>query len=266
MECLAILKYVAPGAGAGDPGAPVFQEKIMDFTFHPIGILRSPFLEKFGIPRQARLVPEARARLELEPPYARRDAFRGLEAFSHVWLVFVFHEALREAWHATVRPPRLGGNRRVGVFASRSPFRPNPVGISAVALDGVVDSGDGLVLELSGVDLLDGTPVLDVKPYVPYADHVPRARGGFAAEAPEANLPVEFAPGARRVLKDQEAAGRPGLVKLVRRLLRLDPRPAYRTGRGKTGASRKRYGMRLYDLDVRWEVKDGRVRVVVVEK
>ncbi len=143
------------------------------FRFAPIGIVRSCFREKFGIPRQPGLAPAARATLELLPPHNQPAAVRGLEDFSHVWLVFVFHGVPASRWQPTVRPPRLGGNRRLGVFATRSPFRPNPIGLSVVALDRIVTGQGRVALHLSGVDVLDGTPVLDIKPYLPYADRVP---------------------------------------------------------------------------------------------
>ena len=151
----------------------------MRYSFDPIGIVHSPFKEKFGIPRQPGLVPEAKARLEVLPPYDRSEAFCGLEDFSHIWVTFVFHEAICTRWQPTVRPPRLGGNRRIGVFSSRSPFRPNPIGMSVVALEGISNIEGKIELQLAGVDLLDGTPVLDIKPYIPYADSLPDARSGF---------------------------------------------------------------------------------------
>lgn len=156
------------------------------FQFAPIGVIRSCFRQKFGIPRQPRLVPAARATLELLPSYAQPEAVRGLEGFSHLWLLFVFHGIPAGHWQPTVRPPRLGGNQRMGVFATRSSFRPNPIGLSAVALERIEISAGRVVLHLAGVDVLDGTPVLDIKPYVPYADSIPEAVGGFANEAPGA--------------------------------------------------------------------------------
>lgn len=157
----------------------------MSVTFEPIGVIRSCFREKFGIPRQAGLVAEAPATLEIMAPYNRAEAFRGLAEFSHVWIVFLFHDINRDGWRPTVRPPRLGGNKRVGVFATRSGYRPNPIGLSAVALEKITQESGKLRLHLTGGDFLDGTPVLDVKPYVPYADRLPAATGGFAAAPPQ---------------------------------------------------------------------------------
>ncbi|WP_040095556.1 tRNA (N6-threonylcarbamoyladenosine(37)-N6)-methyltransferase TrmO, partial [Aeromonas australiensis] len=156
----------------------------MKFEIDTLGIIRSPYKEKFAIPRQPGLVKSARARLELLPPYDQPDVLRGIEQFSHLWLSFVFHQTMAQGWHPTVRPPRLGGNERVGVFATRSTFRPNPLGLSVVELHGVGRERGKLWLELGAVDLLDGTPIVDIKPYVPYADSLPDARGGFAPDAP----------------------------------------------------------------------------------
>ncbi|HEC18877.1 MAG TPA: tRNA (N6-threonylcarbamoyladenosine(37)-N6)-methyltransferase TrmO [Gammaproteobacteria bacterium] len=221
------------------------------FNFRPIGVIHSCYKEKFGIPRQAGLVQAAKASLELHPPYDCPDAVAELRDFSHVWLVFVFHQAMREQWKPTVRPPRLGGNRRVGVFASRSPFRPNPIGLSAVTLEEIRCVRGHCSLILGGVDLLEGTPVLDIKPYVPYADSLVDANGGFAAKAPEAELKVTFSETAARQCRHWEAERYPGLRILIEQVLSTDPRPAYRAGQGGV----QTFGMRLYDLDVKWRVQ-----------
>ncbi|MDG4555115.1 MAG: tRNA (N6-threonylcarbamoyladenosine(37)-N6)-methyltransferase TrmO [Candidatus Competibacter sp.] len=227
------------------------------FQFTPIGFVRSCFREKFGIPRQPGLAPSARATLELSPPYGQAATVRGLETFSHIWLVFVFHGTPAGRWQPTVRPPRLGGNRRLGVFATRSTFRPNPIGLSAVRLERVAVVGQRVTLHLSGVDLLDGTPVLDIKPYLPYADCLPEATGGFASEAPP-HLPVEFSPAAAAFCATWPADHLRGLIVQI---LRQDPRPAYR---GADAASRS-YGMRLYDFDLHWEMRDGTVYVTKIQ-
>lgn len=227
------------------------------YRFTPIGHIRSCFRQKFGIPRQPALVPAARALLELLPPYAAPEAVRGLEGFSHIWVVFVFHGVRAGLWHPTVRPPRLGGRQRLGVYATRSTFRPNPIGLSAVELEGIeIDRGRAR-LRLKGVDLLDGTPVLDIKPYLPYADCIPEARGGFAPEPPTAALNVEFSPQA-----EAACAAHPGedLRELIVQLLRHDPRPAYL---GENAPSR-RHGMRLYDWDVQWEMREGAVLITQI--
>ena len=146
-----------------------------------IARIRSDFATKFGIPRQSGLVDALEATIVFEPEYRNADALRGLEGFSHIWLVWVFDQAARPTWSPTVRPPRLGGNARMGVFATRSPFRPNPIALSCVRLAGMEETAEGTVLRIRGADLMDGTPILDIKPYIPYADCHPEALGGFAA-------------------------------------------------------------------------------------
>jgi tRNA (adenine37-N6)-methyltransferase len=217
----------------------------------PIGIIRSCFKEKFGIPRQAGLVKSATATLELLPPYDINDALRGIEGFSHLWILFVFHESVCEKFQPMVRPPRLGGNQRVGVFASRSPFRPNPIGLSVVGLDGV----RGTTLNLTGGDFLDGTPVLDIKPYIPYADSIPDADGAFAGQAPQPQNRVLFSPGAEAVFRTLE----PPRQQLIRDVLGYDPRPAYQAD-----DPARLYGTRLFNLDIRWRHGDGSVTIETI--
>jgi len=229
-----------------------------EYRLSPIGHIHSPFREKFGIPRQPGLVPSARSTLEILPPYDREEAFRGLSDFSHVWLLFWFHGNPEAAWRPTVRPPRLGGNQRLGVFATRSGFRPNPVGLSAVRLLGMDRVAGRLILRLGGADLLDGTPVLDVKPYLPYADRIPEAVGGFASSAPDEPLTVAFSPEAEAVLTERKERGEPDLRPLVVEMLRADPRPAYQ----RSPETDRVYGFRLENLDVRWTIRAGTVRVV----
>ncbi len=220
------------------------------FHFTPIGFVRSCFREKFGIPRQPGLVPAARAILELLPPCSQPTAVRGLEGFSHLWLIFVFHGIPTGRWRATVRPPRLGGNRRLGVFATRSTFRPNPIGLSAVKLERIAIHRGRVTLHLAGVDLLDGTPVLDIKPYLPYADRIAEATGGFASDAPALLPSVDFSPAA-----SEFCAAWPGgdMRELISQVLRQDPRPAYQ----RADPTPQGHGMKLYNLDVRWETRDG---------
>lgn len=215
-----------------------------------IGVIESPFKEKFGIPRQPGLVA-AEGALLFRPPYDQPEMVDGLEGFSHLWLTFVFHACVDQGWQARVRPPRLGGNRKVGVYASRAPFRPNHIGLSVVELTGIERDG-GLRLKLRGLDLLDGTPVLDVKPYVPYTDALPEARAGFAPDAPTSRLEVRFSQEAEKLL-----AGDDELRELIRQVLALDPRPAYHAD-----DPQRVYGMQLADSDVRWRVSEGVVEVV----
>ncbi|PLX59669.1 tRNA (N6-threonylcarbamoyladenosine(37)-N6)-methyltransferase TrmO [Sedimenticola selenatireducens] len=228
----------------------------MVYTFEPIGFIRSPYKEKFGIPRQPGLIAEARGELVFAAPYNRPEAVIGLEGYSHVWLQFVFHQALRDEWQPMVRPPRLGGNKRVGVFASRSPFRPNPIGLSVVKLEQVRAVDGEVVLELSGIDLLDGTPVLDVKPYVGYVDSIPEARSGFAPEAPAVRFQVLFSALAKAQLLSRCEPDQ--LRRFITRLLEVDPRPAY-SGDSQPG---RIYGIRLYDFDLRWRINGDRIEVL----
>lgn len=218
-----------------------------------IAHIRSDFPEKFGIPRQSGLVPELRARVVFEPEYRDPDALRGIEGFSHLWLIWQFSEAVREEWSPTVRPPRLGGNARMGVFATRSPFRPNPIGLSCVKLEAVEWEGaDAPALLVSGADLMDGTPIYDVKPYVPYADAHPDARGGFAP-APAETVAVDFPPELlERVPQTLRAA--------LEGVLAQDPRPRYQDD-----ASRI-YGMSFSGFEVRFRVENGVLTVVDVDE
>ena len=231
-----------------------------EYTFKPIGRIASCFTQKFGIPRQPGLVPEARADLDVLPPYHRYEAFKGLEAFSHIWIIFVFHGLHVGRWKTTVRPPRLGGNQRLGVFATRSGFRPNPIGQSVVQLVGLQKSKDALRLHLKGADLLDGTPVLDIKPYLPYADSIPKARAGFADTPPDARFQVSFTPAADRTCRRLESEAYPDLCRLIRSVLCRDPRPAYLDG-----ATQRRFGLRLWDLDIQFKVEAGQMVVETIE-
>ena len=163
-----------------------------DFVVRPVGIIHSCFPEKFGIPRQPGLVKSATARLEVFPPYDRDEMFKGLERFSHIWITFLFHETFKEGWKRTVRPPWLGGRERVGVFASRSPHRPNHLGLSVVRLEKIGREGKRLFLDLAEIDFLDKTPVLDVKPYLPYSDKIDEAKDGYAIPRRESGGEVTF--------------------------------------------------------------------------
>lgn len=232
---------------------------INTYTFNPIARVHSCFKEKFGIPRQPGLVPAARATVEMLPPYDEAEAFRGLSGFSHIWLLFVFHTVPPDRWKPTVRPPRLGGNRRLGVFATRSAFRPNPIGQSVVQLDGITRRKGRVALQISGVDLLDQTPVLDIKPYLPYADALSSVRGGFAAQAPRRQCKVRFSAQADSAL--QAAARRHGydLSAFVADLLAHDPRPSYHG----SGGPKRTYFMRIEDLEIEWQVKGKEIVVTV---
>lgn len=207
-----------------------------------LATIKTDFREKFGIPRQSGLVDSLRARIVFEPEFRNPDALRGIEGFSHLWLIWQFSRAVRSDWSPTVRPPRLGGNARLGVFATRSPFRPNSIGLSCVRLEEVCeDAALGPVLVVSGADLLDGTPIYDIKPYLPYADCHPEAVGGFAADAPEKRLNVEIPEAlAARIPAEKRAA--------LLDVLSLDPRPSYHSDPTRI------YGMCFADYEVRFTV------------
>ena len=224
-------------------------DQSVSFTVKPIGFIRSPFKEKFGIPRQPGLAPNARATLELVHPYNREESVRGLDEFTHIWISFLFHGVDEEHFRPMVRPPRLGGNRRLGVFATRSTHRPNRIGLSAVKLDRV-DTSDGVKLFLSGVDLLNETPVIDIKPYLTWSDSLPNARAGFAHEAPAAKLDVQFAEAARLFLNSLDEHRNRKLVTLIEEVVALDPRPAYI----QENNPERSFGCKLKHYNIIWTV------------
>ena len=227
--------------------------------FTPIGIVHSPFREKFGIPRQPGLAPQITGSIELLPPCNHADCVRGLEAFSHIWVLFLFHDTADKGWRPTVRPPRLGGKRKVGVFASRSNFRPNPIGQSVVRLDGIDSENGNTILRISGHDLLDRTPVLDIKPYLGYSDCIPDSRDGYAQSAPS-TLVIRFLPAALDQCRRLTENGHGDVEAMVRALLAQDPRPAYHQRRRLD----KRYGMKLGELEVKFEVAGNELLVTGV--
>ena len=218
-----------------------------------IARIRSDFSTKFGIPRQSGLVEELEAAVVFEPEYRNPDALRGLEGFSHLWLIWEFSQARRESWSPTVRPPRLGGNRRLGVFATRSPFRPNPIGLSCVRLLGVdLHTPEGPVIRVAGADLMDGTPIYDIKPYLPYADCKPQAVGGFASVPKEASLEVDCPAELMTLVPEGKRAALLGV-------LAQDPRPQYQDDPERV------YGMAFGGLEVRFRVAGDRLTVCQVE-
>ena len=217
-----------------------------------IAHLRCPLQGKFGVPRQSGLVSQLQATVEFLPDYAVAEALRGIESWSHLWLVWVFDRAVRAEWSPTVRPPRLGGNTRMGVFATRSPFRPNPIGLSAVRLLGVEHGENGaLALRVSGADLADGTPILDIKPYLPYADCLPEAGGGFVEGLDERRLQLDFPAELQAAIPQ---ALLPGLLGVLSR----DPRPAYQH------SPERVYGLSYAGQNVRFTVEDGVLRVISI--
>jgi tRNA (adenine37-N6)-methyltransferase len=226
-----------------------------------VATLRSPYKQKFAIPRQPNLVREAIGEIVFEPEFADPNVLRGLEQFSHLWLLFMFHETAAQGWSPTVTPPRLGGSTKVGVFASRSTFRPNPIGLSVVEFLDYQQQGPTLVLRVRGIDLLDGTPIVDIKPYLPYADTVPGARGGYAPEAPATQLRVIFTEAAHAQLLPH-LAERPELERFITAVLQQDPRPAVHVKQGEERA----YAMFLHELNIRWQVAEGVCTVTAVER
>ncbi|MBR0352315.1 MAG: tRNA (N6-threonylcarbamoyladenosine(37)-N6)-methyltransferase TrmO [Oscillospiraceae bacterium] len=220
-------------------------------TIEPIARIRTDFPGKFGVPRQAGIVEELEGTIEFEKGYADREAIRGIEEFSHLWLIWGFSE--NEGWSPTVRPPRLGGNVRKGVFATRSPFRPNGLGLSCVRLLRIEDSGSGMPkLIVAGADMVDGTPIYDIKPYISYADAKADACAGFAPD-PGERLEVDMPEGLERMIPEEKRAA-------LRKLLSLDPRPRY------LEQGDREYGFVFAGFEIRFTVKDGKVRVSSVEK
>lgn len=224
----------------------------MDVTIKPIARMHSDFATKFGIPRQSGLVEELRSTIVFEPEFRNDDALRGIEDFSHLWIIWQFSEAVRDGWSPTVRPPRLGGNTRMGVFATRSPFRPNNLGLSCVKLLGVEHTAEhGTVLHVGGADLMDGTPIFDIKPYIPYSDCKPDATGGFTSDAGDYLLEVIF-PG--DLLQKLPQSKRDAAVGV----LSHDPRPSYQRKPGRI------YGLTFAGFDIRFTVEENALTVVEV--
>ena len=220
----------------------------------PIARMKSDFATKFGIPRQSGLVEELRSTIVFEPEFRNADALRGIEGFSHLWIIWQFSEAVRTEWSPTVRPPRLGGNTRMGVFATRSPFRPNNLGLSCVRLLGVEETEEfGTVLHVGGADLMNGTPIFDIKPYIPYADCQIEATGGFTDTAGEFLLDVHFP---EELLAQLPASKRDAAIQV----LSHDPRPSYQRKPGRI------YGLTFAGFDIRFTVEETTLSVVSVER
>ena len=220
----------------------------------PIAYMQSDFGGKFGIPRQSGLVDALRSTIVFQPEYRNADALRGIEGFSHLWIIWQFSQAVGKEWSPTVRPPRLGGNTRMGVFATRSPFRPNNLGLSCVTLLGVERTEDrGTVLHVGGADLLDGTPIFDIKPYIPYCDCHPDALGGFTQEAGDYLLQVDFPEALLGVLPEEKRDAAVGV-------LSHDPRPSYQQQPGRV------YGMTFAGCNIRFTVEDGVLHVISTER
>lgn len=217
-------------------------------NFRPIAYIRNDFPTKFGIPRQSGLT-DAEAKIIFEPEYRVSEAFRGLEEYSHIWLLWEFSEACRKEWSPTVRPPRLGGNRRMGIFATRSPFRPNPIGLSCVRLERIdLENEEGPVLYITGADLMDGTPIYDIKPYLAYVDSYPEAAGGFSEQVKDYHLQIEFPAEWREKVSEKE-------YQILCQILSQDPRPSYQNDPERV------YGMEYGGMEIKFTV-EGRVLYV----
>ncbi len=218
-----------------------------------IARIHTDFPEKFGIPRQSGLIDELEGVIVFEPEYRNAAALAGLEGFSHIWLIWQFSKALRDGWSPTVRPPRLGGNKKMGVFATRSPFRPNSIGLSAVRLEKIEHTADfGTVLRVRGADLLDGTPIFDIKPYLPLADCITEATGGFAEAVADYEIEVDFPKALLEVLPESKRAA-------VMEILKNDPRPSYQN-------DTREYGLSFAGYNIKFRVENGALRVFSVNR
>ena len=218
-----------------------------------IAKIHTDFKEKFGIPRQSGIADELEAKIVFEPEYRVSEALRGIEGYSHLWLIWQFSEAVRDTWSPTVRPPRLGGNKKMGVFATRSPYRPNPIGLSSVKLDRVEHTNEGDVLIVRGADLLDGTPIYDIKPYLAYTDSHPNAVGGFADPVKEYGLNVVFCKELLSKIKTKKQ-------NVLLKILEHDPRPSYQDN------PEREYGMLFSDYEIFFKVREGTLTVTDVKE
>lgn len=229
------------------------------YTFTSIGTIHSCYKEKFGIPRQPALVASP-ATIEINTEYSKDEAFRELESFSHIWVIFVFHGIEHSNWKATVRPPRLGGNNRVGVFASRSMFRPNPIGLSVVELKNIERKNNKIILNIIGGDFLDLTPVLDIKPYISYADSIATAKAGYAVTKPEIKLNVILSAEVKDEI-NRVKNKHPKLESIIIEILQLDPRPAYQEKK----QGKNTFAIKLYEYDVKWHIENDVVVVTALD-
>lgn len=247
------------GSMDADAATLAATDPVTTLQLEPVAFVSSPFKQKFAIPRQPNLVAAAEGKVVFEPAFSDPNVLRGIEQFSHVWLVFHFHGTADKGWSATVQPPRLGGRQRLGVFASRAPFRPNALGLSVVRNLGSGMEKGRLVLRVGGLDLLDGTPILDVKPYLPYADALPAATGGFTEQCAETPREIIFSGEALDALA-RHAADYPRLRELIVAVLGQDPRPAWRVRPGDD----KQYGMTLYEFNIKWRMQVDGARVLSI--
>ncbi|WP_113907455.1 tRNA (N6-threonylcarbamoyladenosine(37)-N6)-methyltransferase TrmO [Aliidiomarina celeris] len=229
----------------------------------PIGYIESPYRQKFAIPRQPGLVKSARGAIRLENEFAHPDCTRGLEEFSHLWVQFIFHETQAHGWKPLVRPPRLGGNAKRGVFATRSTFRPNAIGLSVVEIIGIRHEKRKTWIDICGLDLLDQTPVIDIKPYLPYSDAHISANAGFADQSPHADIAVQFTAAAEQFIASQRQY--PELKQLIVDVLAQDPRPAYHRTANAPSAANRVYGIHLYEFNIKWIFNDRGIEVLALD-
>ncbi len=234
---------------------------IKNISLKPIGKVKSPYKQKFGIPRQANLASSAIGLIKLNSTFTDIDCLREVDQFSHLWIVYLFHEIAPQRWKNTVQPPRLGGKHKVGVFSSRSPFRPNPLGLSAVEYLEHYKKNGSIYIKIGGLDLLDGTPILDIKPYIPYADSIPKANGGYASEKPQQKLSVKFTESAKNELVEYESKWE-NLRSLILETCSLDPRPAWDID----GSDSKQYGVSIYDINIKFVVNEDEALITALQK
>ncbi len=240
---------------------PINEDQI---TFNFIGRINSPYKEKFAIPRQPGLVSAAKGSITLINQANNEELVRGLAQFSHLWLLFVFHGTQQQGWKPLVRPPRLGGNKKLGVLATRSTFRPNPIGMSVVKLDNIEQINKQIIIHISGFDLLDQTPIVDIKPYIPYSDSIEYAQAGFAQIEPDQVLTVIFTIQAKKDISKYQSKYA-DLSLFIEQVLSQDPRPAYK----KKQVDEKIYGMSLYDLNILWKISpnnENEIEVISISK
>jgi tRNA (adenine37-N6)-methyltransferase len=232
----------------------------MTHSFENIGIVHSPYKQKFGIPRQPGLVKLAQGSIELLAPYNNPQSFKGIEAFSHLWISFIFHQTAAQGWSPQVRPPRLGGSEKVGVFATRSNFRPNPIGLSVVENLGLRQTKKKLYLDIASFDLLDETPVIDIKPYIPYADSIINASAGFAQQAPVIALEVNFSSQATTACEYHDQTF-PNLKAFISQVLAQDPRPAHK----RRNSEKQSYQVYLHEFNVQFEIHNQQCLVTNIQ-
>lgn len=230
-------------------------------TFNPIGVIHSPYKEKFGVPRQPGLAPSIISRLQLLPSYCDPFIVDGLEQYSHLWVIFHFNQVAGQGWKPRVRPPRLGGNRQMGLFATRTMFRPNPIGLSVAEIEAIEQKNGEISIFLRGLDLVDQTPVLDIKPYIPYVDAIAEATAGEFASTPTIKGSVRFSEEAECGI-ERELAKMPYLRRQIEEVLQQDPRPAYR----RDESERRVYGLTLHHLNIRWCADDAGFRVESISR